>query len=393
MQKTSQLSGITALRLFAAVAVIIGHIEMMKKVFNLSTLWYDLNNIYTLAPITYILQGKMMWTAPLFSHLGFNAVVFFFVLSGFLITHVLIQETNTKGSFSIPSFYWRRIIRIWPLYLFIVLLAFGIGAIDWSDFNYPNQPEWLSQRGFVTTCHFLFSPNIALLFVPAVGMVGHLWSIGVEEHFYLFWPWLLKIIKKKKNQILAFGAIWILAKIILKLLILSFDLPLQSIALYLIFNKFECMALGGYLAYVFNEKNSKIKTFILKNLGRLLIANLMLFFAATYFLAEKWANFNYLLVALFSGLLLFRVTQSDEKSFLNHRWINILGNASYAVYIVHFPILLFILNTQFYTGHFTALGWKENIGLYTEVIFSSLAFGLFLHTFIELPVKKWSQRI
>jgi peptidoglycan/LPS O-acetylase OafA/YrhL len=393
MHKTTQLCGITALRLFAAIAVIIGHIEMMKKVFNLNTLWYDLNNIYTFAPIAYILQGKMSWSAPLISHLGFNAVIFFFVLSGFLITHVFIQETNTKGHFSIPSFYWRRIIRIWPLYLFIVLLAFGIGAIDWPIFNYPNQPEWISQRRFVTACHFLFSPNIALLFAPAVGMVGHLWSIGVEEHFYLFWPWLLRKIKTNKNQILTFGAVWILTKIILKILIFSFHLPLESVALYLIFNKFECMALGGYLAFIFNEKNSKIRSIIEQNLRWLLTTNLLLFFAATYLLPEKWANFNYLLVAIFSGLLLFKVTQSDEKSLLNHPWVNRLGNASYAVYIVHFPVLLVILNSQYYTGHFTTLGVIDNICLYAKVIFSSLTLGLFFHFVIELPIKKHLQYI
>ena len=393
MNKTGQLSGITALRLFAAIAVIIGHIEIMKKVFNLNTLWYDLNNIYTLAPITYILQGKMVWAAPLFSHLGFYAVVFFFVLSGFLITHVLILETNKNGHFSIPSFYWRRIIRIWPLYLLIVLFAFGIGAIDWPVFNYPNQPEWTSQRGFVETCHFLFSPNVALLFVPAVGMVGHLWSIGVEEHFYLFWPWLLRKIKNTKNKILAFGAFFILTKIVLKLLVIIFHLPLQSIALYFIFNKFECMALGGYLAYVFNENNSKLKSLIQKNLGWLLSVNLLLLFVATYSLAEKWANFNYLLVASFSGLLLFKVTNSDEKSFLNHPWVNALGNASYAIYIVHFPIVLFILNTQYYTGRFRTLGWVENAGLYAEVICVSLVVGLIFHKVFELPIKKWLQHL
>lgn len=388
MNKTDQLSGITALRLFAAIAVIVGHIELMKKIFNLNTLWYDLNNIYTLAPINYILQGKMEWSAPLFSHLGFNAVVFFFTLSGFLITHVLILETNRNGHFSIPSFYWRRIIRIWPLYLLIVLLGFGVGAIDWPVFNYPNQPEWTSQRGFVETCHFLFSPNIALLFVPAVGVVGHLWSIGVEEHFYLFWPWLLRKIKNKKNQILTFGAAFILAKIVLKLLITFFYFPLQSIALYFIFNKFECMALGGYLAYVFHEQNSRLKSFIQQNIWWLLTTNLLLFFTATYFLAEKWANFNYLLVAVFSGLLLFRVMKSDEKSFLNHHWINRLGNASYAIYIVHFPILIVILNSQYYTGHFTTLQWTQNVSLYFQAIGCSLILGLALHHWIELPLKK-----
>ena len=199
MHKPSPIPGLTALRLLAAIAVIVGHVEWMKAAFHLPGLWSNFNDIFTGPPISYILQEKIHWLSPFMSRLGLYAVVFFFVLSGFLITHVLIQETQTKGRFSISSFYWRRIIRIWPLYLMIVFLAFGLDAINWPIFHYPNQAEWQTQSHLVEMCYFLFSPNLALLLVPAAGMVGHLWSIGVEEHFYLFWPWLLRKIKSNKK--------------------------------------------------------------------------------------------------------------------------------------------------------------------------------------------------
>ncbi len=388
MHKPSPIPGLTALRLFAAVAVIIGHIEVMKNMFNFSSLWYDFNNTYTLAPITYILQGKMAWSAPLISNLGFHAVVFFFVLSGFLITHVLIQETQTKGRFSISSFYWRRIIRIWPLYLMIIFFAFGLGAINWPVFNYPNQAEWQTQSHLVKMCYFLFSPNLALLLVPAAGMLGHLWSIGVEEHFYLFWPWLLRKIKCNKNRILTFGACWFLSKIILKLLITTYHIPLHNLTLYFIFNKFECMALGGYLAFVFNDKLSDMRDRIFRHLHSLIYANMLVLLLVTYCLPDVWSNHNYLLVATLSGLLIFKASKTNPAHPLNHPLVCKLGNASYAIYIVHFPILLWIFNSPLLHKNKTP-NISENLLLYTASLLIPIILGLALHRWVEIPIKNY----
>jgi peptidoglycan/LPS O-acetylase OafA/YrhL len=389
MSKPFQISGITALRLFAALTVIIGHIEMMKKVFGFSTLWYDLNNIYTAAPLEYIWQGKMHWSAPLISHLGFNAVVFFFVLSGFLITHVLISETKKTSTFSIRKFYWRRAVRIWPLYLMLIGFAFLAGAIDWSLFNYPNSFDWHEHQLFFTASHILFSPNVALLFIPSIGMLGHLWSIGVEEHFYLFWPWLLRKIKQNKNSILIFGAFWMVSKIVVKLLVIRFHLPLQPLALYLILNKFECMALGGYLAFVFHDNSSLVKSFIFRHLNKLLFFNVLIFALSAYCLPEQWANFNYLFVSSLSGLFIFKVSQTNERHWLNHNWLTQLGNASYAIYIVHFPIVLAVINVFFYNKQSHLFSGLEDLQLYSMVIFLSITLGMSLHRCIEVPLKRF----
>jgi peptidoglycan/LPS O-acetylase OafA/YrhL len=388
MHKTSPIPGLTAMRLLAAIAVIIGHVEWLKAAFHLPGLWNNFNDIFTGPPISYILQEKIHWLSPFMSRLGLYAVVFFFVLSGFLITHVLIQETQTKGRFSISSFYWRRIIRIWPLYLMIVFLAFGLDAINWPIFHYPNQAEWQTQSHLVKMCYFLFSPNLALLLVPAAGMVGHLWSIGVEEHFYLFWPWLLRKIKSNKNRILTFGACWILAKIILKLLITTYQVPLHSLALYFIFNKFECMALGGYLAFVFNDKLSDTRDWIFRHLHSLIYANMLVLLLVTYCLPDAWSNHNYLLVATLSGLLIFKASKTNPAHPLNHPLVCKLGYASYAIYIVHFPILLWVFNSPLLHKNKTP-NISENLLLYTASLLISIILGLALHRWVEIPIKNY----
>jgi len=117
---------------------------------------------------------------------GKIAVICFFVLSGFLITYLLLAEERHTGSISTRDFYARRILRIWPLYYVLVLAAFFVfpripvfaGALKF--------PEESRARSFFL--YMSIFPNLAAPFP----YLGHLWSIGVEEQFYIAWPLLLK---------------------------------------------------------------------------------------------------------------------------------------------------------------------------------------------------------
>ena len=96
--------GLNGLRFLSALAVIITHVELMQDKLGLENLWNDL----------------------LVHNLGVIGVSFFFVLSGFLITYLMIEERDSFKSFSVKSFYLRRIFRIWPLYFLILILGFFI---------------------------------------------------------------------------------------------------------------------------------------------------------------------------------------------------------------------------------------------------------------------------
>ena len=96
--------GLNGLRFLSALAVIITHVELMQDKLGLENLWDNL----------------------LIHNLGVIGVSFFFVLSGFLITFLMIEEKKSFNSFSVKSFYLRRIFRIWPLYFLILILGFFI---------------------------------------------------------------------------------------------------------------------------------------------------------------------------------------------------------------------------------------------------------------------------
>ncbi|WP_139925329.1 acyltransferase [Hymenobacter sp. DG01] len=134
-----------------------------------------------------------LWTpheAPVYHYglrllsLGTMGVNFFFVLSGFLITYLLLHEEAYQGHINLLGFYWRRVLRIWPVYF--ACLAFGFWVVPW----------WMHAAG--QPWHDTARPELYLTFLANLDMVdpkafslGVLWSVAVEEQFYALWPLLL----------------------------------------------------------------------------------------------------------------------------------------------------------------------------------------------------------
>lgn len=152
--------GLNALRFFAASLVVLHHTATIGKKDGL----FDLCD----------------W--GLFRN-GANAVNFFFVLSGFLITFLLLKEHDQTGTISIKQFYLRRVRRIWPLYFLLIIigtlllpLAFGLVGIDYQ------MPYTLSQTWY----YFLFFFPILVLFHYGHHFLEPLWSIGVRKCFTFY---------------------------------------------------------------------------------------------------------------------------------------------------------------------------------------------------------------
>lgn len=159
---------------------------------------------------------------------GSYGVNFFFILSGFLISYLLLAEKKETGNVSIKTFYLKRVLRIWPLYyvvffisLFILpMLVSWLGA-DYIEGNlntFPNLNTTAGENGPLWFLLFIgnFYRAYDLGLTPFA--IGVLWSVCVEEQFYLFWPW---IVKKFSNT-------WILA-----IALIIFGISLTYKALYI----------------------------------------------------------------------------------------------------------------------------------------------------------------
>ena len=135
--------------------------------------------------------------SPTFSKMGGFGLSLFFLLSAFLITELLQREKNSTGSIAIKEFYIRRSLRIWPLYF--GFLAFVV-VLGWF---FPSHGTTL---GFLLTFAFMVGNVYIGRFGFPTNPAGFLWSISIEEQFYVFWPWLNRRFGTKILRRIALGS-------------------------------------------------------------------------------------------------------------------------------------------------------------------------------------------
>ena len=181
---------------------------------------------------------------------GYLGVDVFFVISGFLITSIIYKEL-TYNSFSIWKFYERRIRRIIPLLLFITTTAFGIGLF----LMLPDDLENLAQSVVASN----FSANNILMLITSADYwatkneykpLMHTWSLGIEEQYYLIYPFLLLLVSKIRLRFVYHFLI--LTSIISIVLFLFYGNPASRF--YLLQYRFFELSIGGFFAIAFFGK-------------------------------------------------------------------------------------------------------------------------------------------
>lgn len=314
---------LNGLRIIAAFLVVVHHVEQFKKIFNLPN--YFENS-----------------TINLFGKIG---VILFFVLSGFLITFLLLKEKEKTKSVSVIDFYKRRILRIWPLYFLIIIISFFIlPKIDFFNLGF-NSNQLHEDFGIKLLLFIFFLPNLALgLFAP-VPYASQLWSIGYEEQYYFIWPWIVKVKNKVITILVGFLSIYIVFKVlfftIFKDVLTQKNLFLQIQMLY-DFPGYESIAIGAILAYLAIEKPIFIEIFFKKNiqiLTYLLLTILVIF-------GIKLPLFNNLFYACLFAIIIVNLAL-NKKSILNleNKFFNYTGKVSYGFYMYHSIAIVIVLKT------------------------------------------------
>src|SRR6218665_2013482 len=144
-------------------------------------------------------NGVFVFLHDRFLTSGGLGVSLFFVLSGFLITFLLLKEKELNGKISIPHFYLRRILRIWPVYFFVVALCLFFFPLFQEFYLLPKGfPIGVSTNVLNPWLYVGFLGNFDYLFNGISNvLIGILWSVSVEEQFYLFWPLFVAFIPKR----------------------------------------------------------------------------------------------------------------------------------------------------------------------------------------------------
>ncbi|MGJ8593760.1 MAG: acyltransferase family protein [Aquaticitalea sp.] len=257
---------------------------------------------------------------PIFNR-GTEAVYMFFVLSGFLIIRIIYRH-KMQNRFSIRKFYLRRALRIFPLYYLIVFLGFLFYNVLLPFLNIPFEITYDLTDGLLYTIFFL--PNVFRILYAPGGILEVLWSIGIEEQFYLMIAPLLFCVTKNQILKVLFG-ISTIYFIVFHIESLEFLRDFSFVYFYLFF--------GGIVAIL--EEKQKLQ--FLKSSKIIPIA--ILIFTGLYFFTDTlhfevlWI-YNLITMILF-GLFIHTLAHNNFGKEINTKFLNHLGHISYGIYMYH----------------------------------------------------------
>ena len=272
---------------------------------------------------------------------GFFGVDIFFVISGYLISLIILKELIKTGSFSFKYFYERRIRRIMPALLFVVLASLPFawlillndGLLDFSK-------SILSSLGFISNYYFHYSGQQYGAESGLLKPFLHTWSLSIEEQFYILFPTALLIIfkffRKNLHHILVFG-------LIISLLLANWgSVNYPSASFYFIHTRMWEFLAGSILAYFeiilgYRNKN-KILELIFPFFGFCLIGHSFIFFN------DEILHPSFFSLSPIIGVcLLIWFTNKNEliTKILSSKLFVSIGLISYSLYLWHYPIFAF----------------------------------------------------
>lgn len=305
---------------------------------------------------------------------GYLGVQIFFVLSGFLITRILIKEKK-NNDVSFTRFYLKRMLRIFPIY-YLSIIVFGI-LITWKD----------------STAAFFYISNYWFISHNRDSHLIITWSLAVEEHFYLFWPLIIyKLDLKTSKTIIKY----ILPAIALIGTIFTIGANDHEQAAKIVGNvtniQILSLCLGSYLAYIEN----KIISLKINEIWLLVGALIVLLVVGKFFnLASQSAVYSFaqyisplmklLAYASFGvavTILFININNSSVfAKIITNKPVKFIGKISYGIYLYHFPIFCLLNMTTFQAKSITLLQCIEGLSL--SLIVATASFYI-----IELPLLK-----
>lgn len=313
---------------------------------------------------------------------GFLGVDIFFVISGFLITGIIITEIQ-QNSFSLKQFYTRRIKRIYPAFITVMaLVSFIASAIFiYNDFNKLRKTIELAIAFLsnfylgLTQGYFDLSAN--------ENPVLHIWSLAVEEQYYLIFPLILILAYKKFREIKVLFIITLILFFIL--LATSFvsanfykEVLHQPNIYYLSNLRFPELLVGSLLAIYHNLSASKQASNVIAILSTLLL------FSCLFLMNNNIAyipGITLILPCIFTALIIHTTSQNNiVKLCLSNKAIVFIGKISYSLYLYHW---IFIAFAYYITGEKQINNQSIAIVIVLTIIFSVLSYYL-----IEQPIRK-----
>jgi peptidoglycan/LPS O-acetylase OafA/YrhL len=329
---------------------------------------------------------------------GWMGVDLFFVLSGFLITGILLDTREANNYFA--AFYARRILRIFPLYYVVLTVVILLGS--WLNSPRVAATLPLPQDRWLYYCYLANWIGLWKGQWGGVNYLAHFWSLAVEEQFYLFWPLVIWLVRPRSIP-------WVAGTVAVAAAVMRFAWVTQGggerAVAFATTSRLDELSIGALCAFLFRdaERMARIRKYLPRiagfGIGSFLLAvSGMLFFPeragllmygsspvphtvedATLFFADCG---GYSLLALGFGALVLLAADTERdhtrmQKFLKSRWLAPIGTYSYGIYVFHVPIIgaaaLFVLP-----------GLVKRLRTEAEVVFAACSYiiGLAAVTFV-----------
>tara|TARA_B100001287_G_scaffold42180_1_gene31273 strand:- start:27278 stop:28399 length:1122 start_codon:yes stop_codon:yes gene_type:complete len=355
---------LNSLRFLGFLGIFFGHVFFSNNLDILNVRWYSLIVEY----------GK---------NLGFISLDSFFVLSSFLITWKALEEYKFSKSFDLRKYIIRRSLRIWPLYFLIIFLGFSV-KIFAAKFGTEvvNLPSIWSFLLFVLNFEIIENGYEFLFFMV------FMWSISLEEQFYILWAIILKWLKK---HLIIISFIFIASSIIFRILYIEDSLRLNFHTI----SSFGNFGFGALLAiFCFKQNQLLLK---LKNLSKTKIVSCYFLIFIVFILCPilvKYHSFlviKRLLFSVFYGFIILEQTYCENSIFKlsKIKYFDFFGKLSYGLYCFHGIIITVFI---YLTKEDTASLFKSVIVYPTLILLFTLLISFISYNYYELRFLKLKNR-
>ncbi|EGQ3762711.1 acyltransferase family protein [Staphylococcus pseudintermedius] len=319
---------------------------------------------------------------------GFLGVDTFFVISGYLITSLLLTEYHNTGKIELMSFWLRRVKRLIPAVLFLVMGVIVLSLIFMPTEIQKVRADSIAAIFYVSNWWYIMQ-NVDYFEQFAVQPLKHLWSLAIEEQFYLVFPIVLLSLLSFIRRLKSIRIIFLILLVISMIAMMVLYVPNENVA-HVYFGtdtRIQTLLMGVLLALVWPpfQLKAKVNRQMRTMIDTAGVVGLAILFICFKFVSETNSILYYGGFFLISTVTLLVIASSVHPSgyfakFLGNKVFTFIGSRSYSLYLWHYPIIV-LIHHQFVQGQIPPL-------VYVVEILLMVLMAEFSYKFIEQPFRK-----